>query len=158
MNTSIFMVYLISLTAGSAVAGAAPLAAAATEKAGFEQQIAAVRSGMQTSGRYEFVTSEERSRVIEALAEIDTLLSKHSTLSELSPDEKVAIFNAQERTNAILNQRDGERLICENIATVGSHQKRTVCQTYAEQQRRVQHDRNAIQKAQNGAKPAGDGK
>ncbi len=159
MNKSVLLAYLICLAPGAAAAAAnAPPLQMTTEKTAFEQQIAAVRAGIQPRGRYEFVTAEERDRVSQALTDIDSLLNKHDALSELSRDEKTTILSAVEQANAILVQRDGERLICENSAPIGSHQKRTRCQTYAEQQRQAQHDQNYIGTVQRTPNTSGGGK
>ena len=49
---------------------------------------------------------------------------------------KVQLFNDQEAVNAILTHRDDERLVCENIAPLGSHIPRTTYVTYREAERR----------------------
>jgi hypothetical protein len=67
------------------------------------------------------------------------LLSAHPDAADLQPDAKVALFNAQEEINGILDHNDNNRLVCEHVAPVGSHRPITTCHTYAEIMRQRQN-------------------
>lgn len=127
---------------------APPLQAKAVDKVTFEQQIESVRKGMESGGRYQFVKDDERSQVNQSLEEMTRLFSKRGSLDEFTQDEKIALFNAQERANGILTKRDGERLICEHKRMLGSNQKQTVCQTYADQKLTKRNSQDQMQKLQ----------
>ena len=98
----------------------------------FPALAALIRGEMVPGGRFEFVKEQERARVEASLAEIESTLAGHGSVSELSEAEKVAVLNAQEQVNGILAKRDRDRLICERRVVVGSHFPQTVCETYAE--------------------------
>ncbi|HZW51134.1 MAG TPA: hypothetical protein VFF05_04685, partial [Rudaea sp.] len=71
------------------------------------------------------------------------LLAAHANAADMQPSDKVALLNAQEEINGILNHNDNNRLVCEHVAPVGSHRPITTCHTYAEimqQRERTQHD------------------
>jgi hypothetical protein len=88
-----------------------------------------VQQEMRPGGRYEHITSSERSTVEAKLAEMGGLLDKHGTVAEMNDTEKTEMFNSQEQVNAILTKRDGDRLICKSVAPVGSHIPVTTCRT-----------------------------
>ena len=107
----------------------------ATNKEKFEDQSAAIRQQMKTGGRWEFVNTQERGQVEARLDEIAGLMAKVNTVEELSEDDRLKMYVAQEDVNAILTKKDGRRLICESTAPTGSNRKVKVCITYAERER-----------------------
>lgn len=117
-------------------------------KTDFAQQIEQIRSEIKPGGRYEFINDAENHQITVSIDQINAILSKHGDSSPLSQTEKIAIYNAQEEINAILKRRDGERLICENVQQIGSHKRQVVCQTYADQERKKQQDRDTIRRIQ----------
>jgi len=126
-----------------------PLQTKALDKANFEQQVVQIRKEMELGGRYQFVKDSERSQVNQALDEMNRLFSDRISIRDMTEEERVAMFNAQERANGILTKRDGERLICEHKRSIGSNQKQTVCQTYADQQIRRQNSQQQASKIKN---------
>jgi hypothetical protein len=102
----------------------------------FSAVVAAVQKEMLPGGRFEFVDSKEHDTVNTRLADMQALFDKHGTVAQMQMNTKVQLFNDQEAVNAILTHRDDERLVCENIAPLGSHIPRTTCITYREAERR----------------------
>ncbi len=102
---------------------------------------------MQVGGRFAFVTVREREQVEAALADMATILRDKQSTTDLTDDERVRLLNAQERANAILTRRDGERLICERRTRVGTHHRDTVCETYAERMKRLDQTQEAARRA-----------
>lgn len=98
----------------------------------FEQDSARIRKEMQPGGKYGYISNSERSRVEARLGDMQKLLSEHANAADLDPSDKVALFNAQEEINGILDHNDNNRLVCEHVAPVGSHRPITTCHTYAE--------------------------
>src|SRR4051812_15344694 len=74
--------------------------------ADFELQSAAVREGMQSGGIYSYISDDDKRRVEQRLDEMHRLLQEHSTQSELSKADRIALFNSQEDLNAVLLQND----------------------------------------------------
>lgn len=102
----------------------------AESKEDFATVAAAVRQQMVPGGRFEFIDNKERDTVNQRLDEMSSLLDRFGSVSQMSQDAKVKLFNDQEQVNAILRHRDDKRLICESVAPTGSHIPRTTCVTY----------------------------
>ena len=100
-----------------------------------------VRAEMQPGGRFEEISAEERIRVEQELGRMAELLAGTRSLEDLKEPQRVDLINAQERINAILTKRDGERLICERRALVGSHRTETYCETAHEKRDRSEYSR-----------------
>ncbi|HST28988.1 MAG TPA: hypothetical protein VLK26_11545 [Rudaea sp.] len=149
MNRSMIFAAVLALAPCAALVPAAHAAPAAVKPLvaqtlnAFEQDSARIRKEMQTGGKYGYISNTERSRVEARLADMQKLLGAHPDAADMQPDEKVALFNAQEEINGILDHNDNNRLVCEHVAPVGSHRPITTCHTYAEimrQRENTQHD------------------
>lgn len=144
MNThSLILASLLLLptVAPAALAAATPMVGQTLNS--FEQDSARIRKDMQPGGKYGYISNIERSRVEDRLADMQKLLAAHADAADMQPSDKVALLNAQEEINGILNHNDNNRLVCEHVAPVGSHRPITTCHTYAEimqQRERNQHD------------------
>lgn len=108
----------------------------------FPQLVEKVRAEMAPGGRFEEVPAAERKRVEAELALISGLLAGVGSLAELDENQRVELINAQERANAILTRRDGERLICQRRQLVGSHRTETYCETAQEKRDRTAFSRD----------------
>ena len=109
----------------------------------FKQDSARIRQQMRPGGVYEHTSATDQGRVEARLGDMYKLLEAHSGQSEMSETDKVALLNAQEEINGILQHNDNNRLVCEHVAPVGSHRPVTTCQTYGElmaRQERAQKD------------------
>jgi hypothetical protein len=112
----------------------------ADNAAEFSAVATTVRQGMLPGGRFEFVDSKERDTVNTRLGDMQALFDKHGIVAQMDMQTKVQLFNDQEAVNAILTQRDDQRLICEHDAPLGSHIPRTACQSYGEMERQRRRD------------------
>lgn len=101
-----------------------------------------VQKEMHTGGRYEHVTDSERGTVEAKLASMSALLDKHGTVAQMNDADKTEMFNDQEQVNAILSHRDGDRLVCQSVAPVGSHIPIKTCKTA----RQLEGDQREAQK------------
>ena len=110
----------------------------------FDAFAASLRGEMDPPGRFQWVTDEERTRVLKALDEMGRILEGHETVAELRETDKVALLNAQEVANAILTKRDKDRVICERRVIVGSHFPQSVCETYGEKMTRTAEARKRV--------------
>lgn len=98
----------------------------------FAVEAAQVRNGLRAGERYEFVPAQEREQIQAALSRIEQLLS---TDGPPSPSAAREVEAAQQRVNAILERRDGERRVCERRRGTGSNIAATRCTTYAQRER-----------------------
>jgi hypothetical protein len=146
MNRFVMFAAALALAPCATIVSAAPAAPkplVAQTLSSFEQDSAHIRKEMQPGGQYGHISSSERSRVEDRLSDMQKLLTAHANAADLQPSDKVALLNAQEEINGILNHNDNNRLVCEHVAPVGSHRPVTTCRTYAEimaQRERTQHD------------------
>jgi hypothetical protein len=99
----------------------------------FEAVAADVRRQMENGGRYQYVKPDERTKVDTALTEMSTIFAANESVASMPEETKIKLFNDQETVNSILQQRDGERVICKKEAPVGSHIPITSCHTYAQE-------------------------
>lgn len=97
----------------------------------FADQTAAIREAMKPGGRFQYLTVEERTALDQHFDAITALLERRET-QRFGSDEQLDLLQAQENANAILNRRDGDRLICERRAPTGSNFKIKKCVTYTE--------------------------
>ena len=128
-------------TAQAAPAAPKPLVAQTLDS--FKQDSARIRKDMQPGGKYGYISATEKSRVETRLTDMQNLLTAHANAADMPETDKVALFNAQEEINGILDHNDNNRLVCEHVMPVGSHIPVTTCHTYAEimaQRERTQHD------------------
>lgn len=98
----------------------------------FKQDSARIRKQMQPGGEYEHTSATDQARVEARLGDMYKLLEAHSSQAEMGQSDKVALLNAQEEINGILQHNDNNRLVCEHVAPVGSHRPVTTCMTYGE--------------------------
>lgn len=105
----------------------------AESKEKFDAVAANVREEMGSGGRYQYVKPAERQKIDAALSEMSKLFSENGSVAAMSQDTKIKLFNDQETVNSILQQRDGDRVICKSEAPVGSHIPVTSCHTYAQE-------------------------
>lgn len=109
-----------------------PLIPTVTTAEGFAALAADIRNGMSAGGRFEYVPASQERILLKQLDTIGSLLEKGAR-AELSDEDKVALFNAQEQANGILMKYDGNREICSIRNRTGSNRRETICTTYAEQ-------------------------
>jgi len=91
-----------------------------------------VRKEMVDGGRYGELSSSERRTVDAKLDEMGALLDKHGTVAQMTDADKTQMFNDQEQVNSMLSKRDGDRMICKNVAPIGSHIPVKTCKTARE--------------------------
>ena len=101
----------------------------------FAVTASSIRKDMEKDGRFEFVTPTEKAAANRDIDVMMGLLEKAGAVSEMSMQDKVALFNAQEHLNGILTHSDSERLVCERNSNIGSNIPTTTCRTYGEIQR-----------------------
>jgi hypothetical protein len=114
----------------------------------FPQLLELIDRELQPGGRFQHLDEIERQLLAKELARMSSILQGHQSVEELAETERVDLINAQERANAILTQKDGERLICERRALVGSHKPETVCETYADRRIRTNKSRHIMSEMQ----------
>jgi hypothetical protein len=110
----------------------------------FNQESDHIRKQMQPGGIYEHISLADKTRVEARLNDMQKLLQANAASSNLLETDKVALVNAQEEVNGILQHNDNNRLVCEHVAPVGSHRPVTTCQTYGEKMAREERDQKYL--------------
>ena len=111
----------------------------------FQKDSARIHQQLQPGGQYEHTSDADKQRVETRLVDMSRLLQAHSSQAEMTETDKVALLNAQEEINGILQHNDNNRLVCEHVAPVGSHRPVTTCQTYGEKMARQQRDQKYME-------------
>ena len=115
----------------------------------FDLQAAKVRQEMDKGGRYERINDEDRARVEDGLNFMHELIVSNGTVAAMKEDDRIRLFNRQERINALLTHSDNQRIICEKSYQAGSLFKLTTCKSVAERAQREQDAKNTLEAAQN---------
>jgi len=113
----------------------------------FAQVIEEVHQEMGTGGRYEFIKAEAKAQVEADLNSMDAMIKKAGSIGAMNEKDKIALFNYQEHLNGILTHSDGNRLVCERRAPVGSNIPITMCKTVAEIEKMRRDSQKSMQDA-----------
>lgn len=135
------------LAAVPAFAFAAQESQLALAEGDFAEQRAEIEEDLADGKTYAEINSRDRAEVREALDRISRELEGVDSVAELADPAKVTVFNEQERINTILTQAKADsRLVCDHSRPTGSNRKVTKCQTVAERRRRMEADRDHLQR------------
>jgi hypothetical protein len=115
----------------------------------FQPVVDQVRTDMESGGRYEYIHKSEREDVNRFLDQMMAMIRKAGTVAAMKEEEKVELFNTQEKINAILLHNDNNRMICSRAQEPGALFYITTCHTYAEIRRRQLEDQNTLEGTQN---------
>jgi len=128
------------VASGSAVAGEVIKNRVSADTLETFQAVATdVRDDMNTGGRYEYISADNKAQAENDLNAMAAMLQKSGSVASMTQPEKVKLFNTQEHLNGILTHSDSNRLVCEHSAPVGTSIPRTTCQTVAD----IEHARRS---------------
>jgi hypothetical protein len=94
-------------------------------------------------GEYGRLKRNDSRRLETSRDTIAELLNGHASAMELPPDERVALYNAQEFITSVIRNDDKTRVVCRREATTGSRLGKTECMTVAERELRARKMRSA---------------
>ena len=100
------------------------------------------------SGEYGRLKRGDMAKLDFAQEQISELLAGHATAMELRPDDRITVYNAQERITAILRNNDKDRIVCKREAKTGTRLAVTECMTVAEREQRAKVARENVSKKQ----------
>lgn len=130
----------LSLAVLATVLFASPLAAKKPEEKvvvadtaeKFTALVERIRSEMAPGKRYEFLGKKDRESVNHSFEKMSAMLASNGSVDAMSIDDKTRLFNEQEKVNGLLARNADDRLICTNVAPVGSHLPVKECKTARE--------------------------
>lgn len=104
-----------------------------------------IRDGVEArTGRYKDLSASQRSELLNKQARmLQTIDGKRST-EELNDQQKTEVFNTLEWIEAVVNNQDDERMICERRPVLGSTRKERICKTAAQWREQREAARNMM--------------
>lgn len=124
----------------------------------FRERRSFIETEMRPGGAYMEISRSDRADVVDSLAMMERLMERYNGVEGMNQEARIRLFNEQEKVNAILTvaERDS-RLFCQRRGRVGTHFRSTHCETYAERMRRMEEQRNLVQRGQPFVLPEGGG-
>ncbi|HOX70455.1 MAG: hypothetical protein WAS23_05105 [Dokdonella sp.] len=133
----------ITLVALALVLFASPLAAKKPEEKAvaavsadtaekFAVVVERIRSQMAPGKRYEFLSTADRESVNLSFDKMSAMLTASGSVGAMPEDDRLRLFNEQEKVNGLLAKNADDRLICTHVAPVGSHLPVKQCRTARE--------------------------
>jgi hypothetical protein len=92
---------------------------------------------MAKAGGYGKLERGSEARLTAARKEIGDLLRNVSDPHELTPDKRIALFNAHQVIETVINKQDKNRVVCTRESKTGSRVGVTECLTVAEREERA---------------------
>lgn len=141
---------LSSVIAGSAMAeDSAPKLDLTKQTAdSFQVQIDLIHKNMEAGGRFEYIHEDDREIVDNNLRTMYQLIKSNGTVAAMTDEDRISLFNHQERVNSLLSKNDSERIICEKAMQTGSLFKSATCHTVAELEKRRRESQDAIERTE----------
>ncbi len=89
----------------------------------------AIRQEMAPGGRFEFIAGRSRAEVNDGLDNMAAMMEKSGSVAAMKEEQKIELFNIQEKVNGLLAKNANDRLICTYVSPVGSHLPVKKCET-----------------------------
>lgn len=99
-------------------------------------------------GTFKSMDSNTRSKLIDRQTQLLALIDGKETLSDINDPMQVRAFNLLEEIDSIINDFEGQKVVCEYVKKTGSHRKTKQCTTLAEK-RRLQQETEDYMRQQN---------
>lgn len=100
---------------------------------------------------YDYVNAAHLAEISNAQATIHKLLDGKTAGEQLTAEEQIALFNANETVVAALNDAKLDKKTCRQQHVMGSRRPNLVCQTERERRELADRNRDNLMKAGNGA-------
>lgn len=113
-------------------------------------QIRAAQDGIRQSmdrkeGAYKDLSVSEKQAILDQQQVVYRVLDGKDSIDLLDEPQKVKVANALESINALVNQAEDNRKVCERVKVIGSNRPQNVCMTVAQRRRlREEVQRNGI--------------
>jgi len=144
----IALVAVALLAAGAVQAKPNELPVTMTGDTPVAEQIQRVETAL-ASESYSEISLEEKSRVQQALGRIRLKMEGHTLASELSPQDRTAVFNDQELVNTVMNRaKEDSRMVCRRERSTGSNMAQNVCMTVAQRRKAQENGRGVLNNTQ----------
>lgn len=116
----------------------------------FDSLVAQIHSQMAPGKRYEFLGKSDRAKVDMSFEKMSSMLASSGSVDAMSSEERMKLFNEQEKVNGLLAKNSDDRLVCNSVAPVGSHLPVKTCKTVREIEKERNNSRRDMQNMTNG--------
>lgn len=106
--------------------------------------------GMARHGDYGRLKRGSEVKLQAVREHIANLLKDHASTSELRPDDRIALANAQEEIKSIINNQEKDRMVCRSEAPTGTRFPTTECMTVGEREGRARAAGEGLEKFRRG--------
>jgi hypothetical protein len=103
---------------------------------------------MAKAGTYGAIAAKDVDRLDAAVATINRLLQGQQRATDLGPDQRIELYNAQEEMVAILRNDEKNRVVCERVTITGSRVGKRECMTVAQREERARAARESTDRQQ----------
>lgn len=104
-----------------------------------------IRDGVETrKAPYDDLSASERSELLAKQARMLHLLDGKRSTEDLNEQQKTEVFNTLEWIEAVVNNSEDERMICERRPILGSTRKERICKTASQWREEREAARNIM--------------
>ena len=149
MTKSLLFVLMFGCSVSAMAATAKPNVSVTED--GFAAQVRAIEKDLSDGKTYAEMSRTEREEVRGLLDRMAERMKGFDSVEQMPEDERLALFNDQERVNAMLVKGYSDsRVVCDKRGRTGTHFKETNCQTVAERRRRTEEDQQNLRTLRDG--------
>jgi hypothetical protein len=142
------MIAVLFCSVGSSVAFALPEEAASLSKRA-EARMAQIGDAnafllevndnlkMALAGQYGAIDAESVNRLRASVAKVNSLLKDQQQASDLPPEQRIGLYNAQEEITSILRNDEKGRIVCQNVKAMGTRVRQRECLSIAQREARA---------------------
>lgn len=99
-------------------------------------------------GGYGRIKAGDMDRIMAARNTIASLLEGRTRATELPPEQRIELYNAQELITSIIRNDEKNRKVCQRVQLSGSRVTKNECLTVAEREARARAARDSAQRLQ----------
>lgn len=89
-----------------------------------------IRAGVESrKAPYDALSASERAELLSKQERMLGLLDGKNSTDDLNEQQKVEVFNTLEWIEAVVNNEEDERMVCERRQILGSNRRERVCKT-----------------------------
>ena len=110
----------------------------------FTERVAWVRSEMEGEGQFSGLNPSQKRLANLTLDKMADLMRKYGSVTAMPELDKIRLYNAQEKVNAILTADDADRFECEKASLTGSQIKTAQCRNLSDSEMRRRREKQFL--------------
>ncbi len=100
-------------------------------------------------GIYENLSESQRAELFSKQDVALRLMEGKQAVGELNEPERIELFNQLEAIEALVNQAEDQRMVCQRVATIGTNRKQRVCKTVAQRREEMRLAQDMLNRRSN---------